>query len=175
MKWLVILCVCVVGCTDEPPPSISGNPGSGVGEGGGGSGGVPAVDGGTDAAVDGGESKGACDNEADLGVIEGADPSVRDVARDCGKGECAIFFGLGLEYESCVDRCVTDQVPDLSTGCTVCYGSSERCSHDSLCILRCRNDTCSTMCLDCMMLAGCIEELEECTGIPGNDCPDQLP
>ncbi|RLB37310.1 MAG: hypothetical protein DRH30_13400, partial [Deltaproteobacteria bacterium] len=63
------------------------------------------MDGGTDAAVDGGEPKGACDNESDLGVIEGANPSVRDVARDCGSFECAIFFGNSLGYESCVSGC----------------------------------------------------------------------
>ncbi len=95
---------------------------------------------------------------------------MRDLARDCGSLECGIFFGNGFAYESCIDSCITAQVPDLSTSCTACYGRSERCSHDSLCSLRCRNDTCSTMCLSCMNLADCVPELEECTGILGDDC-----
>ncbi len=175
MKWLVVLSLCVVGCGNDAPPVIPGSdtplsPGNidGTGGAGGGAGGGGGT-GGEDGSI------GACDNEADLGVIEGMDSSLRDVARDCGSFECAIFFGNGFAYESCVDGCVTDHVPDLSTGCTVCYGGSERCSHDSLCTLRCRNDTCSAMCLDCMTLAGCITDLEECSGLPGDGCPDTSP
>lgn len=120
----------------------------------------------------GGGSIGACDNEADLGVIENAESSMRDVARDCGAFECAIFFGNSVGYRSCVDQCVGERVPELTIACAACYGASEQCSHDSLCTLRCRNDTCRVMCLDCMSFAGCIEELEACTGLPGDGCPD---
>ena len=131
-----------------------------------------AVDGGPDGGPDGGEPQGACDNESDLAALDGAGSSPRDLARDCGAFECAIFFGNGFAYESCVDGCVQDDIPDLSPACATCHGASERCSHDSLCILRCRNNTCSAMCLDCMTSADCIAELEECTGIPDDGCAD---
>jgi hypothetical protein len=172
MKWLVVLFICAVGCGDDAPPTIPGSgtpiPPSNVG----GTGGVGGAGGSGGAGGVGGGSVGACDNESDLDAIEGAGESLRDIARDCGSFECAIFFGLGFQYESCVNMCVEDHVSDLSTDCAACYGASERCSHDSLCTLRCRNDTCSPNCLECMSSADCITDLEECTGLPGDGCPD---
>jgi hypothetical protein len=175
MKWLLVLSFCVIGCASDEPPTVPGNgtpipPAMGAG-GTGGIGGAGGI-GGEGGA--GGGAKGACDNESDLDAIDGAEDTLRNIARDCGAFECAIFFGNGFAYESCVNMCVEDQVPELSPDCAACYGGSERCSHDSLCILRCRNDTCRVGCLDCMSLAGCIEELEECSGLPGDGCPDSL-
>jgi hypothetical protein len=175
MKWLLILAVCVAGCADEAPPTVPTSPGSGIGVGGGtaGTGGAGGAGGAGGGGGVGGGSVGACDNEDDLQAIEDEDSTMRDVARDCGEGKCLIFFSRGPEYESCVHECVKDNVPDLSVECAACYGASERCSHDSLCTLRCRNDTCSVTCLDCMTVAGCIEELEACSGLPGNGCPNK--
>ena len=176
MKWLLFLSLCVVGCASEAPPTV---PGSGTpippAMGGGGSGGAGGAGGAGGEGGVGGGSKGACDNESDLDAIDGAEDTLRNIARDCGSFECAIFFGNGFAYESCVNICVKDYIPELSTNCAACYGGPERCSHDSLCTLRSRNDTCSTMCLDCMNLAGCITELEECSGLPGDGCPDTSP
>ena len=175
MKWLLLLCLCVAGCGNDAPPTVPGTgtpipPGMGTG-GTGGAGGAGGI-GGEGGA--GGGAKGACDNESDLDAMDDAEDTLRDIARDCGAFECAIFFGNGFAYEACLNMCVGDQVPELSPDCAACYVASERCSHDSLCILRCRNDTCSIGCLECMSLAGCIEELEECSGLPGDDCPDAL-
>lgn len=173
MKWLLILGLCVAGCSDGVAPSVPTTPGSGVGVGeGGGNAGTGGAGGAGGAGGVGGGSAGACDNEADLQVIENADSSMRDIARDCGRGRCSIFFGNSVGYRSCVDDCVRDRVPDLTIACAACYGASEQCSHDSLCTLRCRNDTCSVACLDCMSNAGCTEELEVCSGLPGDGCPD---
>ena len=174
MKWLLILTVCVAGCAAEAPPAIPTSPGSGVVIGGtAGTGGAGGAGGAGGVGGVGGGPLGACDNAADLQAIQDASSTMRDVARDCGNFECAIFFGNGVSYRSCVDQCVQDHVPDLSNECAACYGASERCSHDSLCTLRCRNDTCSVMCLDCMTVAGCIEELEACSGLPGDGCRDR--
>ncbi len=170
MKWVLVLSLCFVGCSEQQPPAVSGGSGVGV-VGGGGSGGASAVDGGTDAEVDGGEPKGACDNESDLEALAGDD--VRDIARMCGLPNMSPFCLVNSQpYEECISECVADEVPGLSTECAACYGALERCNLDSFCRTQCQFNGCSTLCLDCLNLAGCIEEFEECTAIPGDGCPD---
>jgi hypothetical protein len=130
VKWLLILSFFVVGCASEAPTSVPGGFGSGVGSGnggGGGEGGEGGVGGG------GGRSAGACDNEADLGLIDGTEDSLRNIAHDCGIFNCGNRVGLGDEYESCVTTCIDDAVQDLSPACIACYAGVERCSHDALC------------------------------------------
>ncbi len=178
MKWLLVLSLCVVGCSNETaPPTVGGNgnrtpPGQGIG---GGSGGTGGADGGTDAGADGGEPRGACDNGSDLDALEGTGDRPRDIARDCGLIECANWVGNGPGYESCVSTCVADAVAGLSPECIACYGGLERCSLDSFCRSQCQNNTCSTTCLGCMNGAGCLLDLEECRGLPGDGCPDPPP
>jgi hypothetical protein len=131
------------------------------------------VDGGTDAEVDGGEPKGACDNESDLEALEGADDNVRDIARICGLPNLPPFCIINNQpYEECIGECVEDRVSGLSTECAACYGALERCGLGSRCGSQCQFDACSTMCFDCLNLAGCIEDFEECRGLPGDGCPD---
>ena len=175
MKWVLVLCLCVGGCTDQPPRTVTGSPGSGpgVGVGGGGSGGSAGADGGVDGGTDGGEPQGACDNESDLEALEGVGDDGRDIARICGlPNSNSLLLCLSTRpYEQCIAECVEDEVPGLSTECAACYGALERCSRDSFCQTRCQFNGCSAPCLDCLSLAGCIEEYEECRGIPGDDCP----
>jgi hypothetical protein len=69
-----------------------------------------------------------------------------------------------------VTTCIEDAVEGLSPECTACYAGVERCSHDSFCRILCQPDTCSQVCLNCVNLANCLQELEECTGIPDDTC-----
>ena len=118
----------------------------------------------------GGEAAGACENESDLGVIDSAEDTLRNIARDCGTFQCGNRVGMGDAYESCVNMCIEERLQDLSPECIACYGAGERCSHDSFCRMLCQNASCGLACLNCMNGADCIEELEECTGIPDDTC-----
>jgi hypothetical protein len=173
MKWVLILSLCVIGCASEAPGSGSGGPGSGVGSGSGGNGGGGGGGGGGEGGAGGGgggEAPGACENESDLDIIESADDSLRNIARDCGTLRCGPKVLNPAEYEACVNMCIDEMVQDLSTECTACYGAAERCSLEALCRLLCQNASCSLVCLNCLNAGNCIEELEACTGIPDDTC-----
>jgi len=109
-------------------------------------------------------------------VIDSAEDSLRNIARDCAQpnlpGNCANLVGNGELYGDCISTCVENRVEGLSSECAGCYGDAERCSHDSFCISRCRLNTCSTPCLECLNGADCILELEECSGIPDDTCDE---
>jgi hypothetical protein len=178
MKWLLLLCLCVAGCGNDAPPTV---PGTGTpippGMGTGGTGGVGGAGGfGGEGGVGGG-ARGACDNDSDLEALEGVDDNVRDIARICGlpnnvSSFCAGFiFNVPL-YEECITDCVKEAVDGLSPQCSACYGALERCGLELFCRTQCQFDTCSESCLNCLNLAGCIEEFEDCRGLPGDGCPD---
>lgn len=130
------------------------------------------MDGGTDGAVDGGESTGACDNESDLEALEGVGNDARNIARICGSVNNIPSCVFTIQpYEECVTECVEEEVPGLSTECAACYGALEQCGRASFCqAQQCQFDGCSTLCLNCLNLAGCIEEFEACRGLPGDGC-----
>ena len=177
MKWLVVFSVFVVGCTNDAPPAVPGTgtpvpPGMGTG-GTGGAGGAGGF-GGEGGA--GGGALGACDNDSDLDALESVDDNAREIARICGSPNnpaslCGLISNAPL-YEECITECVEEEVPGLSTECAACYGALERCRFDWLCGSQCAFNACSPLCLDCLNLAGCIEEFEECRGLPGDGCPD---
>ena len=170
MKWLFVLSFCVAGCGNDAPPTV---PGTGAlippGMGTGGTGGVGGAGGfGGEGGVGGG-ALGACDNDAD--------DTVRNIARDCGLPNNASSFCASLifnppRYEECITDCVEESVDGLSPECSACYGELERCGLELLCRTQCQFNTCSESCLHCLNLAGCIEEFEDCRGLPGDGCPD---
>jgi hypothetical protein len=175
MRCCLLIVALVLGCGEpsQAPAALGGAGGpidvTGMnGETGGSSGGGGAGGGA------GGEAAGACDNASDLEALAIAG-SVRDVARDCGsEGAVPRCDGANLSgdaYETCISACVANDVQGLSGACAGCYGAMERCALDSFCQLRCRTDTCDPICLSCLLIAGCIEELEVCRGIPGDECP----
>jgi hypothetical protein len=171
MKWALILSLCFVGCTESAPPAVTGSyPGAGVGGAVDGPGGSPVVDGGADAEVDGGEPQGACDSESDLEALES--DNVRDAARICGLPNVPPFcLVTGQPYDECIAECVEDRVSGLSTECATCYGKLERCGVDSLCGGQCQFDACRMPCFDCLNVAGCIGDFEDCRGLLGDGCP----
>lgn len=166
----LMVALMLVGCGGEGSPwspgGITNIPGTITG--GGGTSGTGGMGG---AGGSGGGASGACDNPSDLDAIEGAAPSIRDIARNCGLTSCALFVLNGPAYQICVDACVGSSVEGLSTPCARCYGALERCGRDALCFESCSLNTCSSFCTDCLAAAGCITEFEECRGLPGDDCP----
>ena len=156
---------------------VGGIGGIGGGGGMGGAGGIGGAGGMGGAGGAGGGALGACDNESDLDALEGAGDNVRDIARDCGsRNNPSSFCGSLIfdlpRYEECVTECVEEAVDGLSTECSACYGELERCGIEELCRTQCELNACSRSCLDCLNLAGCIEEFEDCRGLPGDGCPD---
>lgn len=158
MKLLIVLSLLALGCGDRDTPVVPTGPGSGVGvgPGSGGSGGVGGVGGvgGIGGSAGSAGAMGACTNEDDLDAIQNANDTMRNIARDCRV--------LG------VPGCIQGRVPGLSAECAACYRQGEECSVFSNCTLSCQLDTCSANCLACT--AGCIDTLQDCTGIPGDGC-----
>jgi hypothetical protein len=148
--------------------------------GGGASGGAGGAGGFGGEGGAGGGALGACDNDSDLEALEGAGDNVRDIARDCGlpnnvSSFCASLIFNALQYEECITECVEETVDGLSTECSACYGELERCGLELFCRTQCQLNNCSRSCLDCLNRAGCIEEFEDCRGLPGDGCPDTTP
>ena len=114
MKWLLIFALGLLGCGDDPPPTVSsggdrvptGSSGGTGATGGAGGGGGEAGAGGAGGAA----PKGACDNGTDLDAIEGASESIRNIARDCGLFVCAASVGNSNAYGLCVEDCVNARV-----------------------------------------------------------------
>lgn len=169
MEWLLILALGMLGCGDEPPPTIGGNGnGAPVGDtsGRGGSGGE-----GGGGGEGGAETKGACDNGSDLDAIEGASGGLRNIARDCGRSfDCAPDLGSSNAYGECVSDCVEGSVAGLSMNCASCYGDLEGCGFAASCRPLCLINTCSPQCLNCLNDADCITAFEDCRGLPGDGC-----
>ena len=178
MKWLLVLSFCVIGCASDDPPTVPGNgtpipPAMGAG-GTGGDGGAGGVGG--EGGVGGGP-KGACYNESDLEALEAADEILRNIASDCGSptnpSRCAAVVIMNSErYGECIADCVEESVDGLSPECSSCYGDLEQCGLDEFCRSECQRNPCSEACLDCLGLAGCLAEFEECRGLPGDGCPN---
>lgn len=169
------MCLCAIACSEQATPA----PGAGIGPGT--DLGVvdrtapvidAGVDGGADGGPDGGEPLGACDNESDLQALEDSFDDARDVSRVCGwPNNDTLLLCLSVRpYDQCITACVADQIPDLSILCSACYGALEQCGLQSFCQARCQFDGCSAQCLDCLNGAGCLEEYEECRGLPGDGC-----
>jgi hypothetical protein len=176
MRWGLLFLLCVAGCVEEQPPFPGGPVGPGT-DPGVIVGGPPVTDAGMDGAVDGGEDGGeplgACDNESDLEALDASIDDGRDIARICGwPNNDTLLLCLSLRpYDQCITECVADEIPDLSVECAACYGALERCGLQSFCQARCQFNGCTTQCLDCLNNAGCLEEYEECRGVPGDGCP----
>jgi hypothetical protein len=174
MRYFLLIAALVAGCGEPSSapavPSGGGGPVNVTGtNGSGGTGGGVGDVGGMGGA--GGMAVGACDNPSDLEALAAAG-SVRDVARDCTVFRCAGTIANGTAYQACVESCIENDVPDLSSECVGCYGAMERCGLDSFCQLRCQSNTCNAMCLSCLRTAGCVEELEACRGIDGSECAE---
>lgn len=171
MKWILILALGLLGCSDDPTPTVSGGGDrvpSGSNGGTGAAGGVGGAGG--EGGAGGAAPKGACDNGTDLDAIEGASDSIRNIARDCGLFVCAASVGNSNAYRECVDDCVSTRVSGITPDCAACYGNLERCGLVALCRFQCQANTCSSLCLNCLNGASCIAGLEECRGIPGDGC-----
>ncbi|RLB53253.1 MAG: hypothetical protein DRJ42_12410 [Deltaproteobacteria bacterium] len=168
------LLLALTGCGDDSPrvtdsgsggtdSGMTGDSGSATDSGGG-------TDGGGDSgmstdsgmATDSGSATdtgtlppGACTNTADEAVMAGA--SFEADAETCATGCFAA--------EMCVTDCMRDDV-GLSMGCSVCFGAAGKCALDN-CLTACLTDPRGAACTDCRRTAGCIDDYEMCSGLPG--------
>jgi len=135
-----------------------GDSGSATDSGGGTDGG--GVDSGTAADTGTGADTGtlppgACTNTADEAVMAGA--SFESEAETCAMN-C-------IAAEMCVTDCMRDDV-GLSMGCATCFGGAGQCALDN-CVGDCLLDPRGAACTDCRRMAGCIDDYETCSGLPG--------
>jgi hypothetical protein len=151
--------------------------GTGGGAGSGGTGGVSGAGGsggggGTSGA--GGMVGVACINEPDLQVIGATTPNLRWQAASCG----TVCQGLSEPlFLDCVNLCIEERAPGLSSECTGCYGDLAWCAGPA-CNTWCANtaSACTTDCTGdstrCPGYDVCFTELNQCAGRESLDCLD---
>ena len=146
----------------------AGGTGGVSGAGGlGGAGGMTGV-GGTD---------GACVNDPDLEVIRVTMQNLRWQAASCGT-LCENVMADEALFLGCVNACVEDQAPGLSSECTGCYGDLAWCA-GTACNSWCANQTVNACTPDCTAdsarcpgYSACLTELNQCAGRDSLDCLD---
>lgn len=176
MRASCLILVLLASCgNDADPPAAPGGGsdptivGSGTrsvgGTGSGGTGGEAGAGG------DGGSASAACANDFDIAALD-ASLEARELVR-----ECLVFSFFACRsalnpeiYESCVTECVLDRVEGLSNDCGRCFGRASRCELENTCDTACVLNICSEGCLSCSRGAGCLDELEECTGLNDTSC-----
>lgn len=135
-----------------------GTSGTGGSGGSGGSGGTPPM--------------GACDNTDDVNALAALQPTnARQIAANCGIGECSPLLSMEAAFKTCVDGCVGRAVAGLSTECSSCYGDLAWCS-GSECLTACQPNSCTPLCLACDGYDACIIALDACAGRMSIDCLD---
>ena len=199
----VALLALVAACSDGyvPPPSGgagsggtggAGGTGAGAGTGGGagsgGTGGIPGSGGtggvsgagglgGAGGMTGVGGTDGACVNDPDLEVIRVTVPNLRWQAASCGT-LCENVMADEALFLGCVNACVEDQAPGLSSECTGCYGDLAWCA-GAACNTWCANQTenactpdCTADSARCPGYSACLTELNQCAGRDSLDCLD---
>jgi len=191
----VALLALVAACSDGYVPPPSGGAGSGgtggtggtgasAGTGGGpGSGGTGGVSGsGGSGGVSGagglggvGGTDGACVNDPDLEVIRVTVPNLRWQAASCGT-LCENVMTDEALFLGCVNACVEDQAPGLSSECTGCYGDLAWCA-GTACNAWCASQPVNACTPDCTAdsarcpgYSACLTELNQCAGRDSLDC-----
>jgi len=153
----------------------SGGTGGVSGTGGmGGGGGISGMGGA--GGIGGVGVGGACVNEPDLDVIRKTLPNLRWQAASCGTSCQSLLTHDALL--NCVDLCVDNQVPGLTSECTSCYGELAWCA-GTACNTWCANQTVSACTPDCTAdsarcpdYSTCLTELNQCAGRDSLDCLD---
>jgi hypothetical protein len=112
---------------------------------------------------------------SDLDVIQVTLPNFRFHAAFCG----TLCQGLGHDlFVACVNPCVENRAPGLSSECTSCYGELAWCAGIG-CNTWCANQTVSACTPDCTAdsarcpnYSTCLTELNQCAGRDSLDCLD---
>jgi hypothetical protein len=182
MRAFCALMLLLTACgTEEAPTAVPGDgsdpaipsgtirtDGNGSGQGGqGGTAGTGGEDG-TGGSGGAGGATGACISDTDLESLSFVE-SGREVARQCVVSTCGSILNVD-DYAVCVTRCVNLRIRGLSPECGACFGQASRCELENACTASCRINECSTQCLACWRTAGCLSELDDCTGLGDADC-----
>jgi Copper type II ascorbate-dependent monooxygenase, C-terminal domain len=108
------------------------------------------------AASDGGVAEaGACLNDADRAIMDGA-------AFEQDSTDCATPCALDPNVAECTASCLVEDV-GLSPACAACNGSNVACGARE-CLVECVADSASEPCRTCVE-ANCAAEYHRCTGI----------
>lgn len=104
----------------------------------------------------------ACDNPQDMAIwtSNGGEASRPEHSNYCSReyNEGGCFLD-----SACIESCF-QEVYGYSAECSKCFGDMPTCSIASGCMMSCAADSLGTECLECN--APCVEELNECTGLP---------
>ena len=140
------------------------------GSGGAGTGGTSGIGG--SGGTGGTPPMGACDNTGDVSALAALQPTnARQIAADCGIGECSNVLGMEAAFKACVDGCVDRRVAGLSPQCSSCYGDLAWCSGTG-CLTACQSNSCTPLCLACDGYDACVIALDVCAGRMSIDCAD---
>ena len=153
----------------------AGNGGNGGSAGTTGNGGAGGMSGAGGMGGAGGFVGGDCVNETDLEVIRTTRPNYRMHAAVCGTQCPRVTRDAFL---NCVDVCIRNRAPGLTSSCTNCYGERAWCA-GAACNTWCANQTinaCTTECTSdsarCPGYDACLSNLDDCAGRDSLDCFD---
>lgn len=180
MRVACLLLFVLVACGSETSPEASPAGGGNVAIGPGtravagmASGGSAGDAGDAGAGGQGGATT-ACTNDEDIAALDSSFGG-REVARECLVLDLTCVALTGDAYESCIAQCLGLRIPDLSLDCGRCFAAATRCELDNACTAACRFDICGETCRACTLEKGCLDALEDCTGLNDSSCPAMPP
>ena len=178
MRVACLLLFVLVACGSEAVPAASSSGDGEVSAIGPGTRAVAGMGSGGSAGDAGAGGRGgattACTNEEDITALDSSFGG-REVARECLVLDLTCVALTGDAYESCIAQCLGLRIPDLSRDCGLCFAAATRCELDSACTAACRFDVCGETCRACSLGKGCLEALEDCTGLNDDSCPVMPP
>lgn len=136
--------------------------GGAQGQGGAGGQGVPAG------------SSGSCEGEDDVAALA-ASVGGRQAARECLILDLRCVALTGESYENCITECIGTRIRGLSPNCAQCFGAATRCELDNACTAACRLSVCNETCRSCVATSGCLDALDDCTGLIDDTCELNAP
>ena len=107
---------------------------------------------------------GACDNEADLALLEGGEIDPEAEAQACAMN-C-----IG-EPPGCATTCIVDET-GLSEACAGCFGAMINCAMEN-CIGQCMENPESEECMQCVE-DSCMADFADCSGVSPDNPPGEF-
>jgi len=103
----------------------------------------------------------ACQNAADLAIIQADADAISAKAKECGMGCIA-----DPDIVTCATPCV-EEGTGLTAACSSCYVGIIGCTIQN-CIAECFADAEAPACKTCQEEKGCTEAFYACSGLPQN-------
>ena len=102
-------------------------------------------------------AEGACTNPEDMAIVNSI-----DVQGELGSfaTQCIDFASFSLDPDCLIEKLLEKH--DLTTECGMCFVDTAVCGAD-YCLTECMDQ--GQDCIDCSEEAGCVDALEECSGL----------